>query len=58
MEGSAVTDATLRVFERAYARTPTVGPVLQAYLKRTPDDVERTIDALVGLGMDVVIAHP
>jgi proline dehydrogenase len=44
MEGSAVTDATLRVFERAYARTPTVGPVLQAYLKRTPDDVERTIE--------------
>ena len=44
MEGSAVTDATLRVFERAYARTPSVGPVLQAYLKRTPDDVERTIE--------------
>ncbi len=44
MEGSAVTDATLRVFERAYARTPAVGPVLQAYLKRTPDDVERMIE--------------
>lgn len=43
MEGSAVTDATLRVFERAYAETPHVGPVLQAYLKRTPDDVERAI---------------
>ena len=43
MEGSAVTDATLRVFERAYARTRHVGPVLQAYLKRTPDDVERLI---------------
>jgi proline dehydrogenase len=44
MEGSAVTDATLRVFERAYARTHSVGPVLQAYLKRTTDDVERTIE--------------
>lgn len=43
MEGSAVTDATLRVFERAYAETKHVGPVLQAYLKRTPDDVERMI---------------
>ena len=44
MEGSAVTDATLRVFERAYAQTKHVGPVLQAYLKRTPADVERAIE--------------
>jgi proline dehydrogenase len=44
MEGSAVTDATLRVFERAYAETKNVGPVLQAYLKRTPADVERMIE--------------
>jgi len=43
MEGSAVTDATLRVFERAYAETQHVGPVLQAYLKRTPADVERML---------------
>jgi proline dehydrogenase len=43
MEGSAVVDATLRVFERAQAENPHVGPVLQAYLKRTPDDVERMI---------------
>jgi proline dehydrogenase len=43
MEGSAVTDATLRIFERAYAETQHVGPVLQAYLKRTPADVERMI---------------
>jgi proline dehydrogenase len=43
MEGSSVTDATLRVFERAYAETNDVGPVLQAYLKRTPGDVERMI---------------
>ena len=44
MEGSAVTDATLRVFERTYAQTAHVGPVLQAYLKRTPADVERAIE--------------
>jgi proline dehydrogenase len=44
MEGSAVTEATLRVFERAYADTQNVGPVLQAYLKRTPGDVERMIE--------------
>lgn len=44
MEGSSVTDATLRVFERAYARHKNVGPVLQAYLKRTPQDVERAIE--------------
>jgi proline dehydrogenase len=43
MEGSAVTDATLRVFERAYAETKDVGPVLQAYLKRTPADVDRMV---------------
>lgn len=43
MEGSAVVDATLRVFEHAYAETQHVGPVLQAYLKRTPADVERAI---------------
>jgi len=41
MEGSAVTDATLRVFERAFAVHKNVGPVLQAYLKRTPADVAR-----------------
>lgn len=43
MEGSAVTDATLRVFERVFATHPNVGPVLQAYLRRTPADVERMI---------------
>jgi proline dehydrogenase len=43
MEGSALTDATLRVFERVYAQHRNVGPVLQAYLRRTPADVERTI---------------
>jgi proline dehydrogenase len=43
MEGSAVTEATLRVFERAFAQHPNVGIVLQAYLKRTAGDVERAI---------------
>ncbi len=44
MEGSAVTESTLRVFERAYAEHKNVGPVLQSYLKRTPRDVERMIE--------------
>ena len=44
MEGSALVDATLRVFETVYAESPHVGPVLQAYLKRTPQDVERMIE--------------
>ena len=41
MEGSAVTGRTLHAFERAFALKPNVGIVLQAYLKRTPGDVER-----------------
>jgi proline dehydrogenase len=44
MEGSAVLDATLRVFARAFAEHDNVGPVLQAYLKRTAGDVARAID--------------
>lgn len=44
MEGSAVLEATLRVFERAFAQQKNVGPVLQAYLKRTATDVEREIE--------------
>ena len=43
MEGSAVTEATLRVFERTYARFRNVGPVIQAYLRRSPADIERAI---------------
>jgi proline dehydrogenase len=43
MEGSAVVDATLRVFERAFATHKNVGVVFQAYLKRTAADVERVI---------------
>jgi proline dehydrogenase len=44
MEGSPVVDATLRVFERAYAESRNVGLVLQAYLRRTPTDIERAIE--------------
>lgn len=47
MEGSGVTQSTLDLFERVYANDRNVGIVLQAYLKRTPADVERAI------GMDV-----
>jgi len=43
MEGSAVTDATLRVFETVYALRRNTGPVIQAYLKRSPEDIERAI---------------
>ncbi len=43
MEGSHVTEATLRVFERAYSQRSNVGPVLQAYLRRTEQDVEHAI---------------
>lgn len=44
MEGSAVLEATLRVFMRAFSQHKNVGPVLQAYLKRTAGDVERAIE--------------
>ncbi|GAC1388815.1 MAG: proline dehydrogenase family protein [Vulcanimicrobiaceae bacterium] len=44
MEGSVVTESTLRVFERVFATHKNVGPVLQAYLKRTPADTERMIE--------------
>ena len=43
MEGSAVLDATLRLFEQVFATHKNTGPVLQAYLKRTPGDVQRAI---------------
>jgi proline dehydrogenase len=44
MESSAVLEATLRIFERAFSQHKNVGPVLQAYLKRTAGDVERAIE--------------
>ena len=44
MEGSALTERTLRVAERVFGERGDVGPVLQAYLRRTPSDVERAIE--------------
>jgi proline dehydrogenase len=43
MESSAVTEATLRVFEAVYAGAQNVGPVIQAYLRRSPGDVDHAI---------------
>ena len=45
MEGSAVVDATLRVFEQVRAHHDNVGIVLQAYLRRTAADIEGAIAA-------------
>lgn len=44
MEGSNLTALTLRAFERAHALHRNVGPVIQAYLKRSPSDIERAIE--------------
>ena len=42
MEGSDLTDSTLSIFEAAFEKYPDhVGPVLQAMLKRTEQDVAR-----------------
>lgn len=41
MEGSAYTDRTLEVVHRLRAEGCDVGPVIQAYLRRSPADVER-----------------
>ncbi len=38
MEDSGVTDATLGIFRALHAEHPRMGAVLQAYLRRTPDD--------------------
>jgi proline dehydrogenase len=43
MEGAGLVDATLRVFHETFARHRNVGPVLQAYLKRTAADVDDAI---------------
>ncbi|GMQ81693.1 MAG: proline dehydrogenase family protein [Rhodothermia bacterium] len=45
MEGSDVTESTLSLFETARTEYPnSVGIVLQAYLKRTKEDVQRMCD--------------
>lgn len=42
MEGSDVTQSTLDIFEKVHAECPdNVGIVLQAYLKRTGEDIDR-----------------
>lgn len=45
MESTDYTDVTLRVFERVRRDHPDVGVCVQAYLHRTPDDVERLLEA-------------
>jgi proline dehydrogenase len=40
MEGSAYTDRTLRIVERARAETDAVGTVIQAYLYRSEKDIQ------------------
>jgi proline dehydrogenase len=47
MEGSAYTDRTLEVVERLRADGCDVGPVIQAYLHRSPADVERLAEGAV-----------
>ncbi|MEM1126249.1 MAG: proline dehydrogenase family protein [Bacteroidota bacterium] len=45
MEGTDITDSTVRLFEQVYPDYPDhVGIVLQAYLKRTEGDVRRMCD--------------
>ncbi len=45
MEGSDVTASTLEIFEHVHSTYPeNVGIVLQAYLKRTKEDIERMCD--------------
>jgi proline dehydrogenase len=41
MEGSAYTEATVRLYERLRAERPRTGICLQAYLKRTAQDIAR-----------------
>jgi proline dehydrogenase len=44
MEGSAFVDATLELFKAARRRQDNVGLCLQAYLRRTPADLEGLLD--------------
>jgi len=43
MEGSKLTESTIRVFHELRGRYDNVGIVLQAYLRRTPDDVKEAV---------------
>lgn len=51
MESSDVTDVTLEIVRRLYAREPNVGTVIQAYLYRSPKDLQQ----LAELGVNVRI---
>lgn len=43
MEDSRYTDATVRLFEKTQVRHGNLGIALQAYMRRTPDDLERLL---------------
>lgn len=43
MEDSRYTDATVRLYERSQARHGNLGLALQAYMRRTPEDLKRLI---------------
>jgi proline dehydrogenase len=43
MEGSDLTEGTIRIFQELRDRHDNVGMVLQAYLHRTPDDVREAV---------------
>jgi proline dehydrogenase len=43
MEGSAYTQATIEAYERLKSTHPNIGIALQAYLRRTPDDIARLL---------------
>jgi proline dehydrogenase len=43
MEGSKLTESTIRVFQELRRSHESVGIVLQAYLHRTPDDVKEAV---------------
>jgi proline dehydrogenase len=44
MESSSFAQKTLDIFERMHDAHSNIGPVIQAYLKRSPADIERLID--------------
>lgn len=43
MESSPYVDPTLALFRRVRQRTPLIGVAIQAYLHRTPDDIEQLL---------------
>ena len=43
MERATTVETTLSIMETLFEELPSIGPVLQAYLRRTPGDVERMI---------------